>query len=134
MQHHEDAHQAALFDWVERVRAKLPELRHLFAIPNGGFRNKVTAARLKKQGVRAGVPDVQLPVARGGFFGLFVEMKRPAVGKQRAGVTSSAQRDWIRDLREQGYRVEIAFGWEQAAEILEKYLSWPKTVPVSSSA
>lgn len=120
----EDKHQMALFTWVEQVRARLPELKLLHHIPNGGERNEIVAKKLKAMGTKAGVPDLCLPVARGGFFGLYIEMKRPAgPGDSRAGTTTPKQRQWIEDLRGQGYRVEVAFGWEQAAEFLQKYLA-----------
>lgn len=119
----EEAHQIALFSWVERVRARYPLLKWLFAIPNGGHRHKATAGKLKAQGVKAGVLDLHLPVPRGNFHGLWIEMKKPASPGSRAGITSREQREWIAFLREQGYRVEVAFGWEAAAEILKDYLA-----------
>jgi len=123
MVQHEEAHQVALFQWVERVRARYPLLKLLHAIPNGGLRSKATAGKLKAQGVKPGVPDLCLPVARWGYHGLYIELKKPATKGSRAGVTSPDQREWIRELREQGYRVEVAFGWEQAAEFLQGYLA-----------
>lgn len=119
----EDAHQEALFSWVERVRARLPELKLLHHIPNGGLRHKAVAGKLKAMGAKAGVPDLCLPVARHGYHGLYIEMKKPASPGSRAGTTTPEQRRWIEDLREQGYRVEVAFGWEPASEILQKYLA-----------
>ena len=67
--------QAALFEWATWHTSQCPELGLLFAIPNGGHRHPVVAARLKAEGVRAGVPDICLPVARKGYHGLFVELK-----------------------------------------------------------
>jgi hypothetical protein len=123
MQQSEDSHQAALCSWIERVRARYPALKMLFAIPNGGFRHKATAGKLKATGARAGVPDLFLAAPRGGYAGLFIEMKKPATTGSRAGVTSPAQREWIRELRAENYRVEIAFGWEQASEFIKDYLA-----------
>ncbi|ELY6121718.1 TPA: VRR-NUC domain-containing protein [Acinetobacter baumannii] len=52
---------------------KVSELiRH---IPNGGLRSKTEAARFKEMGVIAGTPDLLLPVARGGFSALWIELK-----------------------------------------------------------
>lgn len=124
---HEDAHQIALFEWVERVRARYPLLKLLHHIPNGGLRHKAVAGKLKAMGARAGVPDLCLPVSRvvGGlqYHGLYIEMKKPASKGSRAGTPTNDQRRWIADLREQGYRVDVAFGWEEAARILVEYLS-----------
>lgn len=93
-----------------------PELKRLFAIPNGGHRSKVTATRLKMEGVRRGVPDLMLPVMRGGYGGLWIEMK---TSKGRA---SPDQRDWLAYLSEAGYRAEVCHGTEAAIAVLEDYL------------
>lgn len=114
--HPEEDEQQALFQWVEWVSGKHPELEMLFHIPNGGKRNKLEAIRLKREGVRAGVPDLFLPVARGGYHGLFIELK---AGK---GVASLMQREWIARLEKQGYRAQIAVGWEEAAKVIMEYL------------
>ena len=86
-------------------------------IPNGGSRNRLEAANLKKQGVKSGVPDICLPVARGKYHGLYIEMKH---GKNS---TSEKQEEWIAALREQGYAAVICYGWVPARETLIKYLS-----------
>jgi hypothetical protein len=112
----ESTEQQALFQWAAYNEAKYPELKLLFHIPNGGKRYKATAIRLKKEGVKAGVPDVFLPVARGGFHGLYVEMKA------KKGKLSDNQLFWIFDLSRQGYKTEVCFGWEQAKEKIEGYL------------
>lgn len=121
----EDAHQVALFLWAGMNEGLYPDLRKLYAVPNGGQRNKIVAAKLKAQGVRAGVPDIQLDVARHGFHGLRIELKRPAnktLG-QRAGTLSEEQRDRIADLRADGFRAEVCYGWEAARDVLVEYLS-----------
>ena len=71
----EGAEQATLMDWAALMAGRWPELQLLFHVPNGGARGKAEAARMKRQGVKAGVPDLMLPVARGGYHGLFLEMK-----------------------------------------------------------
>src|SRR5258708_3842236 len=74
----EHGHQAALFCQAQISAPEFPELKYgLFAIPNGGLRTKVTAANLKVEGVKRGIADVQLAVARGIFHALFIEMKKP---------------------------------------------------------
>jgi hypothetical protein len=68
-------------------------------------------------GMKRGVPDVCLPVPRGGFHGLYVEMKRVKGGRP------SPEQLWWRDkLREQGYRAEICCGWEDAVRVIREYL------------
>jgi len=112
----EDEEQAFLFDWVELNLGRIPELGLLFHIPNGGARLKSEAARFKRLGVKAGVPDLFLPVARKGCHGLFIEMKR-----KRGGKTSPAQRKWLDDLFLQGYLAVRCDGAEEACAVLENY-------------
>lgn len=114
----EHDHQVALFDWCDLMRWKHPELELLFAIPNGGHRNKATAARLKAEGVRAGVPDICLPVARKCFHSMFIELKRPKTGR-----VSETQSEWHVKLQAAGNLVEVCQGWEAASEVLKWYLS-----------
>lgn len=113
---HEANEQEALFRWAAFVRGRFPEIDLLYHVPNGGSRKRLEAANLKRQGVKAGVPDLCLPVARGGFHGLYIEMK---YGKNK---TSENQKQWLSDLRKQGYAAEVCYGWEQAAEMITKYL------------
>lgn len=113
----EGTEQATLFSWAAMQSGRHPELRLLFHIPNGGSRGKAEAGRFKAEGVKAGVPDLFLPVARGIWHGLFIEMKR-----QKGGRVSDAQREWLSDLEREGYRAELARGWQEAAEIILEYL------------
>ena len=64
----EHIEQALLFKWATFSSGKYPELEYMFAIPNGGYRHYRTAADLKSEGVKSGVPDIMLPVARGGYL------------------------------------------------------------------
>lgn len=112
----EAAHQTALFCWAALNTYKWPELAYMFAIPNGGTRNKVEAGFLKAQGVRAGVPDVFLPVARWGKHGLWIELK---VGNN---LPSAYQRQWIETLLRSGYSVQLAYSWTEARDVIIDYL------------
>lgn len=113
---HEANEQEALFGWARYMCGKYPEIELLYHIPNGGSRNRIEAANLKRQGVKAGVPDLCLPVPRGRFHGLYIEMK---YGKNKP---SEKQTKWLSTLRSQGYAAEICYGWQQAAELITKYL------------
>ena len=73
--------QIALFEWAALQSGRFPELTLLHHVPNGGSRNKIEAARLRAQGVKSGVPDLCLPVARGGNHGLYIELKRQRGGR-----------------------------------------------------
>lgn len=105
---------------MARFRLEYPGLaRLLFAIPNGGRRSQREAARLKDEGVQAGVPDLMLAVPVAPFHGLFIEMKR-ADGK---GSTSPEQRTQQELLARQGYRVETCCGYDEAWDTVAVYLA-----------
>ena len=112
----EHAEQCALFRWAEMQQRRRPELPLLFAIPNGGLRSKATAGKLKAEGVKAGVPDLFLPVARGEYHGLFIEMK---AGRNKP---TPPQVQWHMRLSQQGYRVAVCYSWEAARDVIEAYL------------
>ena len=114
----EDAEQMALFRWAELQAGTYPELRLLFHIPNGGSRGKAEAGRFRAMGVKAGVPDLFLPVAHGSVHGLFIEMKRT-----KGGRVSKEQQQWMNQLWEQGYAAYVCCGWEQAARTIKIYLT-----------
>ena len=71
----EDAEQETVIQWARICSGKWPELKLLHHIPNGGRRNAKEAAKLKRMGVLAGVSDLHLPVARGGYHSMYIEMK-----------------------------------------------------------
>ena len=118
----EDDDQKALFEWASTKANSGSPIRLLHAIPNGGKRNPREGARMKLQGVKAGVPDMCLPVARDGFHGLYIELKRPIVKGEAKPVVSPEQKYWIEQLREQGYRAEVCYGWIEAKTLIEEYL------------
>jgi len=113
----ESQEQMALFEWAEMYKREYPELQLMYHIPNGGYRTKAEAGRFKAEGVKAGVPDIFLPVSRGGFHGLYIELKRMG----RSGI-SDAQRKWLAALSEQGYKTVVCKGWQEAAGALSRYL------------
>lgn len=108
--------QIALFEWAAWHEKKWPELELLHHIPNGGSRHAAEAANLKRQGVKAGVSDLYLPVARRGYHGMYIEMK--AIG----GMISEKQAEWINRVREQGYAAFVCYGANEAIGKLEWYL------------
>lgn len=114
--------QKALFSWVFAAQQTRPELALMFAIPNGGARHVAVAAKLKAEGVKAGVPDVFLPVARGNWHGLWVELKFQGNGVAKKGAVSDKQRQWLTALQAQGYQTAVCYGWHSAKETIENYL------------
>jgi hypothetical protein len=116
MQQLEHQSQKALMTWAKRAVVTMPELRWLFAIPNGGDRHPITAAKLKAEGVKKGVLDLMLPVARCGYHGLFIEMK---AGRNKP---TAEQLEFMAFLTEQGYLAVICWDWTVAKDEITKYL------------
>lgn len=109
-------HQLRLMRWAAKQSLTIPELGRLFHVPNGGARGKSTGARLKLEGVKAGVPDLCLPVPSRGYHGLWIELKA------EGGRTSPAQDDWLAFLKAQGYMAVVAVGAPAAWRYLVDYL------------
>lgn len=113
----EHEEQVTLMSWASRVIARLPELALLFAIPNAGAgAQRGQAGKMKAEGVKSGVPDLCLPVARGRYHGAFVEMKR-----RKGGRVSPEQALWRRRLEEEGFAYCLACGFDEAKAFLEAY-------------
>lgn len=104
--------------FMQRVEWMLPAHRELiWANPNGGLRDPRTAARLKAEGVKPGVPDITVAVARGPWHGMFIELKR-----QVKGVVSAEQQRRMRALTEAGYHCIVCRGCDSAWAALNDYL------------
>lgn len=104
--------QTDLFCWA----SYFPELEHMFAIPNGGSRHPAEAANLKRQGVKAGVPDIFIPAPKGKYHGAFIEMK------VRKNKTTDNQNRWLAYLSSAGYFTAVCYGFEEARKVIEAYL------------
>jgi hypothetical protein len=105
----EHEEQRELVRWF---RQKYKGVR-IFAIPNGGYRTRSTAAKLKAEGVMRGVPDLFIPA-----HNLWIEMKR-----SKGGVLSPEQRDWINYLEMLGNTVFVCHGADHAKDAVDKFFS-----------
>lgn len=103
-------------------RDAVPELEWLFAIKNAGHGDAIRGARSAAEGVKAGVPDLCLPVPSNSYFGLYVELKRPLAPGKRAGTLGPDQDKWSKRLLASGYQWKLAFGWEAARDEILQYL------------
>jgi hypothetical protein len=124
----ESGHQRALFCWASIMqRTTWPELRWMYAIPNGGGRSASQGNALKAEGVKGGVSDVCLPIARKGYYGFYIEMKKPGndqvTPKIKPGVESDLQKEFGAFLATQGYLYRCCFTWEEARDSIEWYMS-----------
>lgn len=115
--------------FMAELWARMPVVADLiYHVPNGGHRVKAVAAKLKAQGVKAGIPDLKLPMARGGFFGLYIEFK--ATPPNDAAISAS-QHERIRKLNDQGYLAVVCRGHFDAMEQIRAYLRLAPTVVVA---
>lgn len=118
----EDEEQQKVIRWAQLMCNAYPDLELLYHVPNGGSRNRAEAAKLKRMGVRAGVPDLVLPAPHAGYAGLYIEMK---VGENRA---SKSQREWLEKLTLRGYLALVCYGGNEAIDALEEYVKAPETI------
>lgn len=113
----ETAEQENLFRWARFVSGKYPELDLMFHIPNEGKRTKSAGAQQRAMGLKRGMPDICLPVARGKYHSLYIELKA------EGGRLSADQADQLMKLRRAGHAAEVCYGFEAAQETLLQYLS-----------
>ena len=105
---------------VQKAIAQYLDMKRLcwFAIPNGGQRNKIVAAKLKAEGVKSGVPDICIV-----FDGMahFLEVKKPRTHNSGKGTLSKPQKVMIERLRESGAEVAIVYS---VADVIEACIEW----------
>jgi hypothetical protein len=118
------AHQKALVKWAKLNRITLVH------IPNEGKRSLANGANLRLAGLSQGFPDLLLPEAYGGYFGLLLEVKRNKRYRpsEMNTPTWKAQLAWIQKLNDLGYYAKMVFGWEDGMQAIKAYMSKPKTL------
>ena len=117
----EDDEQIVDIQWANISTAKYEDVDLIYHIPNGGKRNAREAERLREMGVKAGMPDLCLPVARGIYHSLYIELKR-----RKGGRVSEAQNRRIRRLQKAGNCVCVCKGADEAIEAIKAYYGFPK--------
>lgn len=127
--------QAALFEWAAWNTRAIPHLQMLHAIPNGaGLRHTTKTARsgkvirfspeankLRREGLRAGIPDVHWPIGRGGYLSLYIEHKRGANG------LSDAQSEIADMLMAEGNLVVVSRSVDESIAAIMDYWGMPIT-------
>lgn len=107
--------QCACVQWF---RYQYPDYRHnLFAIPNGGRRDKVTGAKMKAEGVLAGVADLILLKPNAKHGALLIEMKT------RIGRQADTQRKWQSLIEKDGYKYVVCRSLDDFVRQVNAYLS-----------
>lgn len=119
--HEESALQQQCVTWFRLQYPKHALM--LFAVPNGGGRSSIEAAIMKAEGVTAGVADLLLLEARGGWGALCIEMKtRSKKSKQR-----ESQEAWQAATEAAGNRYEVCRSFEEFRSVMDDYMSLPNT-------
>jgi len=113
--------QVRLMKWWRVMHKQLgvTNERLLMAFPLQGARTARNGARMKAEGLRAGTPDMFAAVARGGYHGLWIELKKDG------GKVSPEQRAALIAFREQGYQAFLCIGYKQAECAITDYLGLP---------
>lgn len=126
-----DMEAYASFDRAEALYGSenaVPELEWFHAVPNGGSRGdtarsaKIQGGIMKAEGVKPGVADTFLPVRRGQWPGLYIEMKKGTERKKKDGGMSDKQVEFRDFVQAQGYGFVTCYSWREAATILQQYL------------
>ena len=126
----EHSHQVALMAaCAQYAWGGVPELKWFFAVPNGGSRGdseksaRIQGAIMKAEGVKKGVADCYLPVARHGYHGFFIEMKKPG---NKTG-QSKEQKEFEQAMTANGYLYAVFDSWWSAFRALMWYLGFEHT-------
>ena len=105
---------------VNYLKLKYPRIR--FCASLGGIRTSFKqAVKAKATGYVKGFPDLQITEARGGYFGLFLEIK------QLKRYATKEQKEWIKDLTDRGYKAVITKGLENTINEIDSYLKLKPT-------
>lgn len=124
--HLEESEQIALMNWARLVQVGECTLEEMLVhCPNGGWRSPREAALFKAMGVKAGIPDVLLPLRAGLYGAGWWELK---VGRNKP---TAQQLHWHALLRSCGHYVQTYWHWTEAAKDILRYLErGPFTVVV----
>ena len=109
--------QVAVVNCAMAYASTYPEILLLHAIPNGDWRGPRVAAKLKAEGVKPGVADLFLPVKRGEFSGLYIELKRAG------GTPSPEQWAFLESVTMQGFFAVVVNSLTVADEIIRRYIA-----------
>ena len=115
MRNEEHNIQVACVQWFRYAHSSLSPL--LFAVPNGGQRNVIVAAKLKAEGVVAGVSDLLLLVPNRDYHALCIEMKS-AKGRQKEN-----QKAWQKEVEKQGYKYAVCRSLDEFTNTINNYLN-----------
>lgn len=112
----EDTEQINVVTWCRWQQGAFPELKLLHHCPNGGSRNEREAVKFKQMGVLAGVADLHLPVPKGRYASLYIEMKFAD------GRLQDSQKTFLRDAAEVGNFCAVCYDADAAIKVIGEYI------------
>lgn len=116
--HLEHKAQVEVFKWADTNMQRYPDLKWLNPSLTGMYmQNPLQAYRAKAAGLKKGYPDLFLPVRKGKYIGLFIELKI------KGNHPTVEQKEWLEHLKTQGNRTCVGYGSEETIKMLEEYLS-----------
>ena len=118
----EERLQTEVINWIKE---KHPNVRYCASL-GGIYTGPRQAIKAKRTGYSRGFPDLQICEARGGKFGLFIEVKTIK------GRATEAQKEWIEDLNLRGYHAEICKGLPLVIKCIENYLQKAETIGIEN--
>lgn len=114
----EHSEQVKLIQWCSLHEKVCPPLWFIYSNANGAWTKNVGEARkLKREGLKRGVPDLTLPYPTKSFHGLYIEMK---FGSNKPTVE---QRLWLKRLALVGYKTLVAYSAIEASRSIIIYLN-----------
>jgi len=122
----EHFYQVKVIEWCRKNDHLFPGANLIYSIPNGAAVSGRERGRLVREGMKSGVSDLHLPVAKGGYFGLYVEMKHDDGGS----VVSDAQTAFLGAVTDEGYLGHICYTGHAAIEVIRDYMNQPRTKPL----
>ena len=112
----EDTEQINVVTWCRWQQNAFPELSLLHHCPNGGSRNEREAVKFKQMGVLAGVSDLHLPVPKGVYASLYIEMK------YGDGRLEDSQKRFLRNAAALGNYCVVCYDAQTAINVIAEYV------------
>lgn len=108
--------QCRIFEWAKYYESVYPEVALLNSSMNGVRLSPGLRVKTKKAGMKKGYPDILLPVKRGKYSGLYIELK---IGKNKA----TQEQEWfLKQLANQSFYCAIVYGSDKSIELIKNYL------------
>jgi hypothetical protein len=105
---------------VKYIGYQYPKARYCASL-GGIYTGPRQAMKAKRTGYSRGFPDLQITEAKGGYYGLFIEIKT------HKGRATEVQKQWIQDLQDRGYKATIGKGLPECLQIIDDYMNQPNT-------